>query len=142
MSDCRKTSLSASTNTTLMKDSDDNTDEHVNVPYREAIGALTYLAQSTRPDIAFAVNAVARFCEKPRNSHWTAVKKIFRYLQGTVNDKLKFTKNSESIVGYCDSDHAGDKNGEKDKKDRSHSTSRKQREEKIEETRTETSLVK
>ena len=55
----------------------------VDVPYREAVGALMHLMCATRPDIAFAVGMVSRFMENPQDVHWTAVKRIFRYLQGT-----------------------------------------------------------
>ena len=53
------------------------------VPYREAIGSLLYLSIRTRPDIAVAVGILAKHCFKPRPIHWTEVKRILRYLQGT-----------------------------------------------------------
>ena len=53
------------------------------VPYLNAIGALMYLANSTRPDIAFVVNLLARHSAKPTQHHWIGVKNIFRYLNGT-----------------------------------------------------------
>lgn len=58
------------------------------IPYQEAVGSLLYLAQATRPDIAFAVNYVSRFNHKHSNVHWAAVKRIFRYLQGTLTYTL------------------------------------------------------
>ena len=78
-------------------------------PYREAIGSLMYLTIASRPDIAFAVNQVSQFCEKPDASHWGAVKRIFAYLKGTSNYGLCFTKSKEeNLVGFSDSDYAGD----------------------------------
>jgi len=53
------------------------------VPYLSAIGALMYLANCTRPDIAFAVNLLARYSAAPTRRHWVGVKTILRYLQGT-----------------------------------------------------------
>ena len=50
------------------------------VPYLNAISALMYLAQCTRPDIAFFVNLLARFSSEPTRRHWNGVKHIFRYL--------------------------------------------------------------
>lgn len=51
-----------------------------NIPYREAIGSLLFLTLTTRPDISFAVNFLSRYCEDPGMQHWSAVKRIFRYL--------------------------------------------------------------
>ena len=53
------------------------------LPYREAVGALMWTATMTRPDIACAVRAVAKFCENPGPAHKKAVMKIFQYLLHT-----------------------------------------------------------
>ena len=50
------------------------------VPYFSAIGALMYLANYNRPDIAFAVNLLARFSSAPTKRHWNGVKHVLRYL--------------------------------------------------------------
>ena len=50
------------------------------VPYLSAIGALMYLANCTRPDIAFAMNLLARYSAAPTRRHWVGVKTILRYL--------------------------------------------------------------
>jgi Reverse transcriptase (RNA-dependent DNA polymerase)/GAG-pre-integrase domain/Integrase core domain len=73
------------------------------VPYLSAIGALMYLAVNTRPDIAFAVNLLARFSSEPTKRHWNGVKHIFRYLRGTTDLGL-FYKNGTGhvLVGYAD----------------------------------------
>ena len=47
------------------------------VPYLSAVGALMYLANCTRPDIAFAVNLLARHSAVPTKRHWSGVKNIF-----------------------------------------------------------------
>ena len=52
-------------------------------PYREAVGALMWTATMTRPDVACAVRAVARFCENPGPAHEKAVMKILQYLLHT-----------------------------------------------------------
>ena len=52
-------------------------------PYREALGALMWTATTTRPDIACAVRAVARFCENPGPAHKKVVMKILQYLLHT-----------------------------------------------------------
>ena len=55
------------------------------VPYLSAIGVLMYLANCTRPDIAFSVNLLARYNSVPTRRHWNGVKHILRYLQGTID---------------------------------------------------------
>jgi hypothetical protein len=53
------------------------------VPYLSVIGALMYLANYMTPDIAFAVNLLARYSAAPTRRHWVGVKTILRYLRGT-----------------------------------------------------------
>ena len=66
-----------------------------------------YLMLSTRPDIAFAVNQISQFCENPQPAHWTAVKRIFSYVQGTRDYGLRFGPSISVPIGYTDSDYAG-----------------------------------
>lgn len=92
-----------------LKFNEDTEEEMLDCPYQQAIGALLYVAQSTRPDISFAVNMLSRYNKEPKQVHWTAVKRIFRYLQGTKNMKLIYTKDgNENITGFCDADWASD----------------------------------
>ena len=53
------------------------------VPYSSAVGSLMYAMVYTRPDIAHAVGVLSRFMSNPGKEHWTAVKRVFRYLRGT-----------------------------------------------------------
>lgn len=82
--------------------------------YRQLVGTLVYLSTCTRPDISFAVNVAARFCEKPTKQHMTAVHRIFAYLAHTANYGLCFQKGndfkSENYMVSCftDSDWATD----------------------------------
>ena len=81
----------------------------VNAPFREAVGALMHLMTATRPDIAFAVGYVSRFMENPQVEHWTAVKRILRYLQGTKTHGIYFQPgNKVDFRGDSDADWAGD----------------------------------
>ena len=73
------------------------------VPYLSAIGALMYLANYTRPDIAFAVNLLARYGSAPTRRHWNGNKHILRYLSGTTNLGLFYPNGSKpQLVGYTD----------------------------------------
>src|SRR5438445_167766 len=70
------------------------------------IGSLLYLTAS-RPDIMFAICLCARFQVDPRESHLTAVKRIFRYLKENPNLGLWCPKESEfNLIGYSDADYA------------------------------------
>jgi hypothetical protein len=73
------------------------------VPYLSAIGALMYLVNCTRPDIAFAVNLLARHSAAPTKHQWTKVKCFLRYLNGTRDLGLFYKRGLNSdIVGYTD----------------------------------------
>ncbi|KAJ9539453.1 hypothetical protein OSB04_032186, partial [Centaurea solstitialis] len=75
--------------------------------YRGMIGSLMYLTTS-RPDIMFSTCLCARYQSKPKESHLKAVKRIFRYLKGTVNLGLWYPKGSGyELTGYTDADHGG-----------------------------------
>lgn len=77
--------------------------------YQAAVGSLLYLSTKTRPDIAFAVGNVARFCSEPTKVHFSAVKRIMRYLKGTQDLGLLYHKHSTALscVGYSDADWGG-----------------------------------
>jgi hypothetical protein len=77
-------------------------------PYRSLIGSMLYLSTSTRPDIAQAVGALARYMSKPTSMHWTAAKGVLRYLAATRDYGIKFGPNKTELTGYCDADYAGD----------------------------------
>ena len=64
-----------------------------------------YLAVSTRPDIAFSVNNLARFNSNPQKEHCTALKQILKYLKGTTNIGILYKQDgSDKCVGYSDTD--------------------------------------
>ena len=79
------------------------------VPYLSAIGALMYLANSTWPDIAFAVNFLTRHSAEPTKRHWVGVKIVLRYLNGTRDLELFYSKNQDPILlGYTDAGYLSD----------------------------------
>ena len=79
-----------------------------NFPYREAVGALLYIALMTRPDISYAVGQVSKFCQNPDESHWKAVTQIFAYLNGTLEFGIWLGGSRSGLVGFTDADFAGD----------------------------------
>jgi hypothetical protein len=87
-------------------------DEMRRIPYREAIGSLLYASLATRPDIAFAVNQAVRYVSDPGRAHWTAVKRIFRYLKGTKEFGIMYRRLGEEghdLVAFSDADWAGNR---------------------------------
>ena len=75
--------------------------------YRSMIGSLLYLTAS-RPDIAFSVGVCARYQANPKESHVGAVKRIIRYVNGTADYGIWFSKDTNSsLAGYSDADWAG-----------------------------------
>ncbi|KAG8495625.1 hypothetical protein CXB51_013396 [Gossypium anomalum] len=76
--------------------------------FRSVVGALQYVV-ITRPDIAFSVNKACQFMHRPLDTHYKAVKKILRYLQGTLDFGLCFTRTSKLLLeGYSDASWASD----------------------------------
>ena len=76
--------------------------------YNSVVGMLMFLANNTRPDIAYAVHQCARFSHSPKASHSLAVKRIVRYLKGTSTDGIIMKPNKELTVDcYIDADFAG-----------------------------------
>ena len=79
------------------------------VPYLSAIGALMYLANYTRPDIAFSVNLLARYNLAPTKRHWNEIKHILRYLLGTSDMGLFCSKAMKpQLLGYADAGYLSD----------------------------------
>ncbi|GJR23568.1 retrovirus-related pol polyprotein from transposon TNT 1-94 [Tanacetum coccineum] len=75
--------------------------------YRGMIGTLLYLTAS-RPDLQFAICMCARYQARPTKKHLNAVKRIFRYLKGTVHRGLWYPKDSSfALTAFADADHAG-----------------------------------
>jgi hypothetical protein len=75
--------------------------------YRSLVGALQYLTL-TRPDLSFAVNKVCQYLHAPTSTHLSAVKRILRYVQGTLSLGLKIRRSPSMMVSaFSDADWAG-----------------------------------
>ena len=74
--------------------------------YRKIVGALQYCTLIC-PDIAFSVNQLCQFMHSPTSDHWTAAKRVLRYLKGTIDYGLSFPKSSLKLHAFCDFDWAG-----------------------------------
>jgi hypothetical protein len=78
-------------------------------PFAWLLGELQYLANPTRPDIAFAVNRLASYTANPSMKHYNKLKKILRYLAGTKEYAITYRKSytkSTPVIGYVDAAHA------------------------------------
>ena len=89
---------------------DPNADKISLTEYKCAIGSLIYAMVCTRPDLSYTVTKLAQYNE-PNKDNWIAVKRVLRYIKGTITKGLKFTKCNDSklsLVGYSDASWASD----------------------------------
>uniref|UniRef100_A0A0A9YB70 Copia protein n=1 Tax=Lygus hesperus TaxID=30085 RepID=A0A0A9YB70_LYGHE len=95
----------------------DERDENYKVPYKELIGSLMYIMLGTRPDLCYSITFFSQFQNCYNLSHWKHLKNVLRYLKGTVNLSLKYSKsvhcNEFIIKSYADSDFASNVNDRK-----------------------------
>lgn len=78
--------------------------------YAELVGSLLYLSNCTRPDLAFATGALARFMSAPTGQHAQAAKQVLRYLVDTHSQGITYSQQSgggSGLVGYGDADYGG-----------------------------------
>jgi hypothetical protein len=93
-----------------LKLSHDSAPEEVDAThYRRLVGSLRYLTH-TRPNLAFSVGYVSRFMQRPAKDHEQAVKRILRYVAGTLDYGLFYPRSPgvARFIGYSNSDHTGD----------------------------------
>jgi len=92
------------------EDSPSVPDKELGSRYREIVGSLQWLATCTRPDLAHAAQALATFSSNPGPEHMKEAKRTLRYLNGTIDLGITYTRNSTSLAntmfGFCDSDWA------------------------------------
>jgi hypothetical protein len=101
MSECKPVGTPVDLSTKLKRNGE-QTEEDLKLPYRELVGALTYLATTTRSDISFAVSCLGQFNNCYKEKHWKAAKRVLRYLKGTMGMGLTYGSNAEPIKGFVD----------------------------------------
>lgn len=103
MTDCKPAKTPLEKGIKLPKGDNKSTNSH----YRNLLGCLMYIAVCTRPDIAHAVSVLSQFNECHTEHHWKALKRVLRYLKGTVNYGLVFQKSGMDVTAYVDADWGG-----------------------------------
>ncbi|MBW0478672.1 hypothetical protein O181_018387 [Austropuccinia psidii MF-1] len=75
---------------------------------QQAIGSINYLAHHTQPDILFTVNQLSRYSTKPNQCHWNGLKHLLRYLKGSKDKCLVYTRctTKDKLTGWEDADYA------------------------------------
>ncbi|KAL0385036.1 UNVERIFIED_CONTAM: Retrovirus-related Pol polyprotein from transposon TNT 1-94 [Sesamum radiatum] len=77
--------------------------------YAKIIGSVMFLMNYTRPDIAYAVSSrLSRYTHNPNKDHWDALRRLLRYLKGTMNLCLHFNKYPAVLEGFCDANWVTD----------------------------------
>ena len=100
-----KTKSCPSSNTTLVPI--DKTTPKLDRPYMELLGAVLYVANSTRPDISYAVSELSRYSSHPGREHWNELKRVLYYLNETKNHGIVYQGSKSSIIhGYVDASYA------------------------------------
>lgn len=75
---------------------------------RKIIGSIMYAALATRPDLCESISILSRFQSKANENLYKSLKRVLRYIQGTIKLKLLFKPNGNILTGYVDSDWGGD----------------------------------
>ncbi len=110
MMDCKPAPTPIETQHLKVANADYQPEEQFRICYQSAVGSLMYAMLKTRPDLAFAVCVVSRYSSRPNDSHWQAVKHIFRYIKATLDLKLTFRGLLTALIGYTYADWTCDQN--------------------------------
>lgn len=108
MNDANSVSTPMEKNLSAGEESEDFNDE--SIPYRQAVGSLMYLAVATRPDLAFVVSFCSQFLDKSKKHHWLMIKRVLKYLKGTVAFGILFKHGFKYgiLESYSDADYASE----------------------------------
>jgi len=113
MESCNPVTTPMETGIKLTKDDSPTTQEEQNkmknFPYKTLVGSLLHLSLNTRPDISFSTSIVAQYLANPGLQHWHSVKRILRYLKGTISFGLLYKRSQIPLIlrGFADANWAG-----------------------------------
>ena len=103
MSNCKPVSTPCIEKGSTLEGDDDEPCDVSNETYRSVVGSLNYIAVCTRPDIQWIVSLLSRFLNLPTTrTRWIALKRVLRYLKGTMHYALALRKSNAQLVGFCD----------------------------------------
>lgn len=93
-----------------IENSESRHDQDLETKCRSLIGCLMYAMVGSRPDICAAISFLSRFQGQPSETLWNSLKRVLRYINGTLNLNLVYKNSnvSDIITGYCDADWGGD----------------------------------
>ena len=110
MTTCRPVHTPLDPNIILVANPKKESDSQLTSRYQQLIGSLMYAMLGTHPDICFAVNRLSQYGANPTHEHLLAAQHVLQYLSGTRCRKLVYgTNDSTELIGYSDSDWAGDR---------------------------------
>ncbi|XP_034681909.1 secreted RxLR effector protein 161-like [Vitis riparia] len=75
------------------------------IEYAHIIRSLMYLMNCTRPDIAYAVGRLSWYTQNPNRDHWTTVRRVLKYLRGTINYGVCFSGFPSVLEGFSDANY-------------------------------------
>ena len=103
MQHCKEMSTPMEENFEKLLCEDKHLGNEMKLPYRSIIGSLIYLSNTTRPDIATAISILSSVTENPNGTAWSGVRRVLRYLKGTLTDGILYDKNMpQSLECFCD----------------------------------------
>ena len=97
--DCKPVSTPYDPNSQLKKNREHNV---VQTKYAQIIGSLMYLTNCTRPNIAYIVGRLSRYTQSPNKDHWTVIRRVLKYLRGTISYGLCYSGFPSVLEGFSD----------------------------------------
>ncbi|KAK4406496.1 Retrovirus-related Pol polyprotein from transposon TNT 1-94 [Sesamum angolense] len=91
-----------------LSNTDKELERMLDIPYASAVGSIQYVAQCTRPDIAYALTVMSRYLAYAGEAHWTKVKIILKYLKRTKDVFLVYGDGELILEGFSDASSQSD----------------------------------